>query len=66
MVATFRKHQSYFDQVRKRAFGVLDGTITDADYDANGYGITLSASSKSVIMDERRLELRWKAIVIMT
>jgi len=51
------KAQSYFDQVRKRAFGVLDGTITDADYDANGYGITLSAASKSVIMDERRLEL---------
>jgi len=49
--------QSYYDQVRKRGFGVLDNTITDAVYTSN-YARSLSgADAKSLIMEERRYEL---------
>lgn len=51
------KAQSYFDQVRQRAYGVLDGTITAQQYIDNGYGVTLGGTAKDVIMAERRLEL---------
>lgn len=51
------KAQTYFDQVRKRGFGVTTGAIDDATYNAN-YGRDLSgANAKSIIMDERRFEL---------
>jgi hypothetical protein len=51
------KAEEYFDQVRKRAFGVFDGTIDEATFDAN-YDLDLSGGdAKELIMEERRLEL---------